>query len=187
MHALTVTGLLVLVAACGPASTAAIGCNGAVKNPPNLMINGGFECGGDAPVEWHGINGTLSFVTSGASEGTRAAKVVSDSSGLGGVGSTAAVVAKTSGKTYCINAMVKGTASDVRLEVFGSLLTSFASPAGSDAWVRMPPTTNWEINEPADQALFVKVHAQGANAGDTVLVDDIDLWESPTGKCDQTR
>ena len=152
------------------------------------MANGSFECGGAAPAEWMGVNGTLSFVTTGASDGSRAAKVVSDASGTGGIGSTSPVVAKTSGKTYCINAKAKGTAADVRLEVFGSLLTSFGSPLSSpDAWVRLPPTTNLEVREPADQSLYVKVHAQGAAAGDTVIVDDIDLWESPTGKCDQVR
>lgn len=186
---------LVLMSACGVAApTSDAGCPTATKSPPNLMINGGFECGGAAPAEWMGVNGTLSFVTTGATEGSRAAKVVSDASGTGGVGSTTPVVAKTSGKTYCINAKVKGTAPDVRLEVFGSLLTSFSSPLNSpDAWVRLPPPpnvgppTNLEIREPADQALYVKVHAQGGAAGDTVIVDDIDLWESPNGKCDQVR
>ncbi len=180
---------LVSVSACGVAApTTDAGCSNGVKSPPNLMINGGFECGGAAPAEWMGVNGSLSFVTTGASEGSRAAKVTSDASGTGGVGSTTAVVPKTSGKTYCINAKVKGTAADVRLEVFGSLLTSFGSPLSSpDVWVRLPPTTNLEIREPADQALFVKVRAQGGAAGDTVIVDDIDLWESPSGKCDQQR
>lgn len=158
------------------------------------MANGSFECGGAAPAEWMSVNGTLSFVTAGASEGSRAAKVVSDASGTGGIGSTSPVVAKTSGKTYCISARAKGTAADVRLEVFGSLLTSFASPLSSpDTWARLPPLPNvgppsaLEIREPADQSLYVKVHAQGAASGDTVFVDDIDLWESPTGKCDQVR
>ena len=157
------------------------GCTGAAKSPPNLMLNGGFEC---APAEWMGVMGQLSIVTTGASEGSRAAQVTIDATGTGGIGSVSAVVPKTSGKTYCINAKVKGTASDVRLEVFGSQLTSFGSPLNSpNTWVRLPPSTNLEIREPIDQALFVKVRANNGKAGDTVIVDDIDLWESSDGKC----
>lgn len=168
---------------CDPSARASdAGCDGAVKNPANLMRNGGFEC--DLTQEWMGVNGTLTQVSEGVSEGGYAAKVVSDASGTGGVGSTRAVVAATSGKVYCASAKVRGTVADVRLEVFGSKLTSFASPLRSEAsWVRLPPSTNLEIREPADQTLYVKVRAQGASAGQTLFVDDIDLWESTAGAC----
>lgn len=150
------------------------------------MLNGGFECGGDAPTEWMAVNGVMSFVTSGSSEGARAVQIVSDSTGTGGVGSTKAVVKPTSGKTYCINARVKGTASDVRLEVFGSQLTSAASPLNSpNTWVRVPPTTNLRVIEPIDQELFVKVRANAGTGGETLFVDDIDLWESSNGRCEE--
>lgn len=180
---------VVLAVGCSPEDGRGdAGCDGAVKTPPNLMRNGGFECGGEMPSEWLVVAGTLSFITTGASEGQRAAQVVSDSSGVGGVGSTKPVVAASSGKTYCITARLKGTASDARLEVIGGSVSSFAAPLNSpNAWVRFPPSTNLAVHEPVDQALYVKVRANNAKAGDTVLVDDIDLWESADGKCKESR
>lgn len=180
---------LVLAAGCSPGEGGSdAGCDGVAKSPPNLLHNGGFECGGAIPAEWLVVAGTLSFVTTGASEGQRAAQVISDSSGVGGVGSTKPVVAATSGKTYCINAKLKGTASDARLEVIGGSVSSFGAPLGSpNAWVRFPPSINLAIREPVDQALYVKVRANNAHAGDTVLVDDLDLWESADGKCKESR
>lgn len=177
---------MTLAACAGAEGVADAGCSGAPRSPANLMVNGGFECGGDSPTEWMAVNGVMTFITSGASEGTRAAKIVSDATGTGGVGSSAPVVKATSGKNYCINARVKGTASDVRLEVFGMSLTSAASPLASpDKWVRVPPTTNLLIREPIDQQLYVKVRANASQAGDTLIVDDIDLWESTDGKCNE--
>ncbi len=146
------------------------------------MVNGGFECG--ELSEWMGVMGTLTVTSTGAAEGSHAAQIVIDATGTGGIGSTNPVVAKTSGKVYCASAKVRGTVSDVRLEVFGGQLTSFGSPLNSpDTWVRLPPSTNLEIREPVDQKLYVKVRAQNGKAGDTLFVDDIDLWESADGKC----
>ncbi len=180
---------LLSLTACTGAQDGGGDCNGEAKTPPNLMTNGGFECGTTAPG-WVGQNGTLTIVAEGASAGTHAAKVVLDASGTGGIATMMPVVIKTTGKKYCANGKVKGTISNVRFEVIGSLLTSFASPVSSaDAWLRLPPATNVPpapnlvVEEPVDQSLYVKIHADGGKAGDTLFIDEVDLWESTDGKC----
>jgi hypothetical protein len=153
------------------------GC-GATLTPPNLIANGGFECG--AGSEWGAQFGDFAVVSGGhASDHAGQLTVASDAQGQLGYEST--VVASTSGNTYCVHAWVKGTVTAVRMEVVPSGQT-FSTPVGSD-WLRAPPTTNLEIPTTKGSSLSLRFRVQNGQAGQTLLVDDVDFWESSDGRC----
>src|SRR5258705_12376486 len=112
--------LLVVMTVCsGSGGTGMPGsgmpCGTDTKSPPNLVANGGFECG-DA-TEWSVQFGDLVTVSQGAHGGAKAAQLTAASSGGGQFGYASAVVPSTSGKSYCVNPWVRGTATSVRMDV----------------------------------------------------------------------
>jgi hypothetical protein len=71
---------------------------------------------------------------------------------------------------------------------------AFSAPSGGSIWSRIPPTTALAIPFDNAQGLQLLFEAQqgrsdGMNAkvGDTLLIDDVDLWQSTSGKCDEAR
>ena len=74
-------GALLLAAGCGGGGGASDGGSdggGGCTIAGNLVVNAGFECGGDAPTEWSPIYGTLEFPSGDAKSGQRAAETLID-------------------------------------------------------------------------------------------------------------
>jgi hypothetical protein len=157
----------------------------ATRVPANLISDGSFECGIGA--EWSVQYGDFSVVTGGHG-GTKAGLLTASSTGLGQVGYATPVVAMTSGKPYCANVWVKGTATDMLLEVLATkagTAQSFASPVQSD-WLQAPPVSNLKVEVAAGDTLYLRVRIQNGTAGQTLLLDDADFWESSSsGNCDE--
>jgi hypothetical protein len=184
-----------ILVACGPPQTvvpdAGDDCNGPTKTPPNLVKNPGFECGGDAPAEWSPFFGDLAFVAD-AHSGSRAAKVTATANGSGQFSYAPVVVTAADGaKTYCAAAWMKGSTPNARLSLLvdvggGGTEYTFTSPI-SGAWIRLPPTTNLQVPAPRDGKVYLRFQMKDATAGDTLLVDDLDVWESGDGRCQETR
>lgn len=194
-----ILAIALLVAACGPSSSSTgtgggggsggsgggtANCNSAAKTPANLVGNDGFECG---DMGWSAQTGDLAVVTD-ARTGTKALKLTATSAG-GKFASTQPFVASTSGKTYCAVAYLKGTVANAQLSVLesksGAVVDhTFSTPVASTSWLRTPPSTNLEVRAAAGSKLYVRfvMHTPPA-AGDTLLVDDVDVWESDDGKC----
>lgn len=166
-------------------------CAPAAKTPPNLVPNNGFECG-DMGWSPQGT-GTLS-VDSDARTGSQSARLVAMGSPAAGRFSlTLPVVAAASGKTYCAQAYFKGTVSDAQLSVLesttgGVVDHTFSTPVASTTWIRTPPSTNLEVRAAAGAKLYVRlVMHRNPKVNDTLLVDDVDVWESADGLCKEVR
>lgn len=187
----------VLLVACGPSSSSTgtgggmgggtgggSACNSAAQSPANLVGNDGFECG---DMGWSAQSGDVAVATD-ARTGSKSMKLTASAAG-GKFASTQPFVASASGKTYCARAYFKGTVSDAQLSVLesksgGVVDHTFSTPVASTAWLRTPPSTNLEVPAAAGSKLYVRfVMHQSPAAGDTLLVDDVDVWESADGKC----
>ncbi|MDP1824152.1 MAG: hypothetical protein Q8L48_12945 [Archangium sp.] len=197
MRALTLT-LAFTCFACGPTTVAPdagtpAGCRDTSKTPANLLENPGFECD-TMPSEWSAIYGTLELVAGGRSG--RAAKLTA--SAAGGRMAYAKEFAVDSGmKTFCFSAYISGTAPFMRMRVLRVLNGGVQEVAQSDQlfgdFRRTPLGTPLKVgneNAPKLQLVFeVQTNrSDGMNAvpGDTMLVDDVDVWESNTS-CAETR
>ncbi len=173
----------------GGAGGGSSNCGGAVKNPPNLVPNPGFECGTQG---WSEQSGTLTAVTD-ARTGSQSGKLVATGTvPAGKFAFTVPIVPSTSGKTYCAQAYLKGTVADAQLSVLedknGSVVDyTFSTPVGSGTWVRTPPSTNLEVRAGVGSKLYVRLVMRTPLADATLFVDDVDVWESTDGLCKETR
>ena len=194
---LAVVACLVLVACGSPTSPGtdagvdAGGCDGPVKSPPNLVKNPGFECGGDAPAEWSPFFGDLTFVAD-AHSGTRAAHVTAISNGSAQF-SYAPIVVTASGaaRTYCATAWMKGTSPNAKLSLLvdvggGGTEYTFTSPVNG-TWIRLPPSTSLKVPAPVNGKVYLRFQMKDGVAGNVLLVDDLDVWESADGRCQEPR
>ena len=155
---------------------------GTAKTPANLVVDPQLECGTQG---WSAQFGTVEVVAGGRSG--KALQLTASSTGAGQMGVGTAVVAMTSGKAYCLSAWVKGTASDARLEVLptkGAMAAAFATPITAD-WVRAPMNSNLKVSFAAGDTLYLRVRLIGAQAGQTLLLDDLDFYESASGNCNE--
>lgn len=174
------------------------GCTEAGKSPANLVQNHAFECGGASVAEWAAVYGTLEFPAGEGRSGTRAAKLTCDS---GGARFTyvPALVADGGQKTYCVTAWAKGTAPYMRIRVLrdegGGGFTNFEfnSPVPAN-WERVPPSITLQVPNAGSAKLQLvfelqttRGDGQNARPGDVLYVDDVDAWESASGRCDEVR
>jgi hypothetical protein len=164
----------------------------------NLVVNAGFECGGAAPAEWAPVFGSLEFPAGDARSGQRAAKLTANAQGAR-FSYVPDLVTAGGNKTYCVTAWAKGTAPFMRLRVLrddgGGAFTSFDFNAPvPTAWERVPP--NLTVVAPNANAARLQLvfelqtnRSDGQNAvpGDVLFIDDVDAWESPSGRCDEVR
>jgi len=177
--------LLVLLLACSPQpsppdSGTPAACGAATLSPPNLMPDPSFEC--DGGVDWSAQLGTFELATGGHT-GTYAGKGTATDAGSLQFG-VSRVIASTSGKAYCIRMWVRGTATDMRYELLpgsGGTAWSFPPPVTAD-WARAPMVTNLKVPVQAGTSLSLRVRIINGQAGQTIFVDDVDLWETD-GEC----
>ncbi len=156
---------------------------------PILVKNAGFECGASTPDAWQGVYGSFATAVGEGRNGGNAAK--GTFSGLGLRFAYAGdIVADAGTKVFCATAWVKGTAPFMRMNLIrDDLVEAFAAPVGA-AWERVPPTISLKIANANSRRLQLFFEAQtgrtdglNAKAGDTLLVDDVEVWESPSGNC----
>lgn len=185
-----------LVAGCSPQMMTPDGggsgaCNGAAKTPPNLVENAGFECDGS---EWAGtIYGTFEVVTDGRTG--RAGQVTVNQSGARFV-YTKNLAADAIGKKYCYSAWLKGTAPFMRIKVIseksgGFFEDSFSEQIFAD-YRRIPPQFTQPIGAGTTRLSLIfevqtnRTDNQNGMSGQTMLIDDVDVWESTTN-CAESR
>ncbi len=150
----------------------------------NLAVNGGFECAPLSP--WAVSSGTFVPTDAGHS-GRLALAMTADSLGEALVGQNN-VLETAAGVTYCAQVWVKGSSAEMRLEVRASPSgqgTAFSSPVASPEWVKVPPGGYLKVTAPRGELLSVLARTQNADAGDTLVVDDFELWPSASGFCDE--
>ncbi len=186
---------VVLLVACGPQTVtpdAGGACKDTSKTPANLLENPGFECGeATMPAEWSAIYGTLELAAGGRTG--RAAKVTVNAAG-GRFAYTKIFAPDVGTRTYCFSAWLSGTAPFMRMRVLRDFNGSVQEVAFSDQifpdFRRIPTLKVTGENAPKLQLVFEvqtnRTDGQNAIAGQTMLIDDVDVWES-TANCSETR
>jgi hypothetical protein len=170
----------------GDAGTLVEACRDQGAVPPNLVVNGRFECGGAVPAEWGAIHGTLSFPAEGRSG--RAAKLVADDTGAR-LGYLVPLATATGPTTYCARAWMRGTAPSMRVSLISPNWLFQSNEKVRSTWWHVP-FARAELSAGERLTLLVEVQvgrADGADAkpGDVLWVDDVDVWVSATGRCDE--
>jgi hypothetical protein len=186
--------VLVLASGCSPQMMTPDGGGGACldtsNTPPNLIENPHFECD-SATAEWTGtIYGTFELAPGGRSG--RAGKLTVTQGG-GRFVYTKNVAADAVGKRYCYSAWLSGTAPFMRIKLVseksGSAFEdSFSEQIFSD-FRRIPPQATLPIGQGTTKLSLLfevqtnRTDGQNAVAGQTMLIDDVDVWESSNGSC----
>jgi hypothetical protein len=177
---------------CSPAMTGtdAGACRGTSRTPPNLVENAEFECDSATP-EWSAVFGTLELAAGGRTG--RAAKVTVNQAG--GRFAYAKLFAPEPGnKTFCFSAWLSGTAPFMRMRVLRDFGGSVQEVAFSDQvfsdFRRIPTLKVTADNAPKLQLVFEvqtnRADGQNAMPGQTMLIDDVDVWES-SANCTEMR
>ena len=151
----------------------------------NRVVNAGFECALFAT--WSVSSGTGLVIDAGHS-GRASLQVTTDSLGHGLAGQDN-VVPDTDGQVFCAQLWVRGTSPEMRLEVRVSPSgkgSAFSSPLDVDGgWVKVPPGAPMAVSSSRGESLSVLAKTQAATAGQTLIVDDFELWPSASGRCDE--
>lgn len=194
MRSLVFASLLLLVA-CGPMTPSSdAGMTGAcsvpAKTPPNLARNGSFDCP-NPTAEFRALGtGATVEVTPGRSG--NGLKLTTSSMVFGNrFGSEWKVVAPAAG-TYCINAWMKSTSTATTLRLFGAAPgmaagVQFDMPGPLTTWSKVPPNVKLDVTVKAGDEVSVSVEDKSNTAGTVIELDDVDLWVSPDGRCQEAR
>jgi hypothetical protein len=165
-------------------------CSSAAKTPPNLAVNAEFECP-DATRSF----GTLDPVATIAPVDGRTGKALrfTTSSGVYGnrFSSTWKAKAPAAG-TYCLTAWLKSTSTATVVRFYGGPAgqasgNMFAMPGPVTSWAKVPPNVKLDVSVRAGDDLFVEVAERTSTAGSVIDLDDLDLWASASGRCDEPR
>jgi hypothetical protein len=184
-------GLVLMFVACGPATPtpdAGGACLDTGKTPANLIENARFECDS---MDWSGIFGTLELASGGRSG--RAAKVTVNQAG-GRFAYAKAFTPNPGTKTFCFSAYVSGTAPFMRMRVLRDFNGSVQEVAFSEQifsdFRKVPTLKVTGENAPKLQLVFEvqtnRGDGQNAMAGQTMLIDDVDVWET-SNNCMEAR
>lgn len=159
---------------------------------PNLARNGSFEAP-DSGTEFKSLNQNARV---GLTRGrTGNALKLTTASGLYGnsFGSEWKVVAPAAG-TYCLITWMTSTstATVVRLLKFSPSTGNgenldFTMPGPLTMWTKVPPNVKHSASLATGDELSVVITDRTASASTVIEVDDIDLWLSPDGRCEDTR
>ncbi len=188
--------VFVVLVGCGPTGPgpdAGVTCRDTARTPASLLENFNFECGA-AP--WAAVFGTFD-VAAGEGRGGGAAGRLTVTSAGGRFSYAPAALTNGGTKTYCVAAWVKGTVPFIRMRALldfdGRVQEYSFSEQLSAEWKRTPPVNPLKVpNDNAPKVLLVfeaqtnRTDGQSAQPGQTLLVDDVDLWET-TGDCREPR
>jgi hypothetical protein len=96
--------------------------------------------------------------------------------------------------TYCLSAWIKSSAQTtvVRLTRFeassgSGLNTEFAMPGPVSAWSKVPPNVKLDLRAQANDEITVGVFDKTETAGTVIELDDVDVWVSADGRCEEPR
>ncbi|MDP2273317.1 MAG: hypothetical protein Q8N23_08715 [Archangium sp.] len=192
---LSLLTLSVALFACGPTPVvpdagSPLGCRDTAKTPANLIENGAFECD-TSPPEWSAVYGTFETVSTGRSG--RAGQITVNPAG-GRFAYSKDFAVDAGNKTFCFSAYLKGTAPFMRMRVLRVMSGSVQEVAFSEQvfsdFRKIPTLKVTNDNAPKLQLVFEAQtnRSDGMNAmpGQTLLIDDVDVWES-AANCSETR
>jgi hypothetical protein len=179
---------------CGAVFLMAFACGGGggadggvCSEAANLLVNGSFECGTSG---WSAIGGVLSAEAGNAKTGSSSARLEAPSGGAAAsLWYDADAVLNPGTKTYCTRAWMRGTAQNGRITVRKVASgagedENFSSPVGPD-WTLVPPQSYGplKVTGAGELKFLLRVWIPNPSPGDVLIVDDVQLWESPDGTC----
>ena len=151
----------------------------------SLVDNGSFEqlaVGG--PAGWRSTAaGALSSSDQASFDGSRSARLSFDQNGLFGALKPARAPVAGADGVHCARALVSGTTRGLsRLELGGGgLLAASEKVPVSEAWTDVRARFSVRAGEP----LMLLLLLEGPGPSEVLLVDDVQLWRSEDGNCDE--
>ena len=154
----------------------------------SLIKNGGFECTSLANAAvWKVLGGTGRYVQPDAAHSGLRALALTRAGAAEAILGQDRVVLETATMTYCAQVWARGSVPEMRFEVRASpsgKATAFSSPLASDGgWVKVPPGEVMRVTNALGETLSVVARSQNSAEGQTLVVDDFELWPSPSGLC----
>jgi len=185
--------MVLMTTACGPQTMATpdagATCSVPVKSPPNLARNGLFECG-DPTLEFQS-DGAAGKVERAAGRSGNGLKFTVAAGLFNNQFSSKWKLAVTEGATYCATAYVKSTAPVVTMRLYAANRTNqwkeFDLPGPVTDWARIPPSIVVDQRAQPGDEVFLMFVDEGATAGRVIEVDDLDVWVSADGRCQEAR
>lgn len=170
----------------GRVADAGVQCFSQPRIPRNEAVDGELECAGTTAFRSSGGGGRLDLVPGRSGNGLRFTTA-------GGLFNNEFVSTWTFQVTragrYCARAYVRGSAAAVTFRLYlgppGSAAgEQFELPGPNPSWTRIPPTVPAvsAMGQPGDVGFLVFVDKLG-RPGDTVEIDDVDVWRSEDGAC----
>ncbi|MHB8873292.1 MAG: hypothetical protein ACYC8T_06365 [Myxococcaceae bacterium] len=165
-------------AGCGPPDAG---------NPPNRLLNPGFECG-DPPIDWMpSPSGSLLAETADPHSGASAARLVADDGGVV-VSLFPEVALPNSGlKLWCASAWIRGVPAGGTARI--SLRTLTQAGGLLDHNFSAPMTTAFSkvsvsaATQALDDRVLLRLWMVSPAKGDVLVVDDAEVWVSADGGC----
>lgn len=189
---------LALFASCSPmmmtTDAGSSACSNPSKTPPNLATNALFECdGAETTFTTLGTNAKIETTTTGHSG--RGLKLTVGTGAYASRFSSAWKVPVTASGTYCLTAYMKSELAGTELQLWAANTSNqvkkFVLPGPAAQWSRVPPTIVIDQAAVAGDDIFVGVDhgptVPNPAAGAVIELDDLDLWLSPDGRCQETR
>jgi hypothetical protein len=185
--------VLVMMSACGPQlmtpDAGGGACSVPMKSPPNLARNGLFECG-DATMEFQS-DGAAGKVESTAGRTGKGLKFTVAAGLFNNQFSSKWKLAVTTAATYCATAYVKSPAPVITMRLYAANMTNqwkeFDLPGPAADWSRIPPTIVVNQNAQPGDDVFLMFVDESSTAGRVIEVDDLDVWVSADGRCQEAR
>lgn len=174
---------------CGPVPPGGGGGGGSGGQTDNLISNAGFEAA--ALDNWFARDGSAELIAD-AHTGRQAVRLTAPntSSAIATLAYQKDVATDLGTNTYCGLVWVKGTC-DVLLYL-STVSAGFkkdytqGAPVGS-GWGRVPEARVLSVPGAQADRLVLMVQTKNAVPGDTLDIDDVDVWLSPDGSCGETR
>jgi hypothetical protein len=189
--------VVMLASACGQPTPISDGGGGACvdtfRTPANLIENWSFECGAE---KWGAVFGSFDVAAGEGRNGSAAGRLTVGSAG-GRVAYVPPVATELGTRTFCATAWVKGTVPFIRVRLLrdfgGSVQEVQFNEQLSGEWKRTPPSNPLRLTgDNAPKLLLVfeaqtnRSDGQNAEPGQTLLIDDVDVWET-SGTCAEVR
>lgn len=156
-------------------------------NPPNLLVNPGFECG-DGLVGWRpSASAMLTVEAANARTGGGAARLVAMDGGVPSSLFLKVPLAQSGIHTYCATAWVRGepVSGNAKLSLWamdpsgGLMQTDFAAPITS-AFSQLHVSAATKAD---DNRVTLRVWMPSPAKGAALVIDDAELWATVDGGC----
>lgn len=187
-----------LTLACGPQQMMMMTDSGAMclvgpaKTPPNLARNGSFECG-DPLADFKALDANAKVEVSSGRSG-KALKFTTSSGVFGNrFGSEWKLIAPAAA-TYCLNVWIMSTSTATTVRLYSITPNSgsatglqFDMPGPVTRWAKVPPNVKLDVAAKAGDEVSVGIEDKTNTAGTVIEIDDVDLWVSGDGRCQEPR